>query len=257
VDFLLSWIQSPDVDGYRVLADRLPFLFAPAARQVPVDATADLASQAGLLLSDPDRVLPAGDASSIAWWWNAGTIGLLTRTSGDNLETALIEVALVVDDRTEQLADKDQTADGWREWLRISNSLNLREQPTIVTALSDVTTGAVADHAKPRTVRDVEFDFALPAGWQSAHDLATSGAERAFIDQFARQAHRDAGQSIPVPVVGFEAEDGIPIDFAWPDSKIAVCLDLDVDDRRVLEMAGWRVFPDDPDAVFAALREAA
>jgi hypothetical protein len=60
-----------------------------------------------------------------------------------------------------------------------------------------------------------------------------------------------------VPVVGFEAEDGIPIDFAWPDVKIAVCLDLDADERRDLESAGWRVFPGDPDAVFAALREAA
>ena len=57
--------------------------------------------------------------------------------------------------------------------------------------------------------------------------------------------------------MGYEAEDGIPLDFAWPDKRIAVCLDLDADERRVLEMAGWRVFPDDPDAVFAALREAA
>ena len=254
MDFLLSWIQSPDVDGHRVLADRLPFLFAPASRQFVIDATADLALEAGLLLLDPGRVFAAGNTSSVAWWWNAGTVGLLTRTSSDNLDAALIEVALVVDDRTERLADKDQTADGWREWLRISNSLNLREQPTIITVLSET---AVADYARPQTVRDVNFDFALPSEWQSAHDLATSGAERAFIDQFAQYAQGDAGQFIPVPVVGFEAEGGIPIDFAWPDSKIAVFLDLDADDRRVLEMAGWRVFPDDPDAVFAALKEAA
>jgi ATP-dependent helicase YprA (DUF1998 family) len=257
IDFLLSWIQSPDVDGHRVLADRLPFLFAPSSRQFLIDATADLAPEAGLLLFDPARVLPAGDTSSVAWWWKAGTVGLLTRTSGDNLDAALIEVALVVDDRTERLADKDQTADGWREWLRISNSLNLREQPTIITALSDVKAVTVADYAKPRAARDVNFDFALSSEWQSAHHLATSGAERAFIDQLAQYAHSDEGQFIRVPVVGFEAEGGIPIDFAWPDSKIAVCLDLDADDRRALEMAGWRVFPDDPDAVFAALREAA
>ena len=47
-------------------------------------------------------------------------------------------MALVVDDRTDHLADKDHAADGWREWLRISNALNLREQPTIITALTDV-----------------------------------------------------------------------------------------------------------------------
>ena len=51
--------------------------------------------------------------------------------------------------------------------------------------------------------------------------------------------------------------EGIPVDFAWPDAKIAVFLDLEADDPRVVEMAGWRVFGDDPDAVFAALKEAA
>jgi hypothetical protein len=39
---------------------------------------------------------------------------------------ARMEVALVIDDRTDELADKDQAADGWREWLRISNALVLR-----------------------------------------------------------------------------------------------------------------------------------
>jgi ATP-dependent helicase YprA (DUF1998 family) len=258
VDFLLSWIQSPDVDGHRVLADRLPLLFAPASRQFLIDAAADLAPAAGLLLSDPGRVLPAGDTSSIGWWWNAGTVGLLTRTSGDNLDTALIEVALVVDDRTEQLADKDQTADGWREWLRISNSLNLREQPTIITALSDVTTAAVVDHAKLRTVRDIEFDLVLDREWQAIHDQAISAAEQAFVEGFARLAQRDSEKPVPQPVVGWEAEEGIPIDFAWPGKKIAVCLDIDAGDRQVLEMANWRVFDgDDPDAVLEALRKAA
>ena len=85
----------------------------------------------------------------------------------------------------------------------------------------------------------------------------SSGAERIFIEELARHATRRRARSIAVPVVGYEAENGIPIDFAWPDARIAVCLDLDPDDRRVLEMAGWRVFPDDPDAVVAALREAA
>ena len=60
-------------------------------------------------------------------------------------------MALVVDDRTDHLADKDQAADGWREWLRISNALNLREQPTIITALTDVDTEA---GTRPREATD-------------------------------------------------------------------------------------------------------
>ena len=43
------------------------------AKLVSIDAKADLAPEAGLLLSDPGRVLPAGDTSSLAWWWDAGT----------------------------------------------------------------------------------------------------------------------------------------------------------------------------------------
>jgi hypothetical protein len=57
--------------------------------------------------------------------------------------------------------------------------------------------------------------------------------------------------------VGYETGDGLPVDFAWTDAKIAVFLDLEDDDPRVVEMSGWRVFGDDRDAVAAALREAA
>jgi hypothetical protein len=250
VDFLLSWIQSPDVDGLRALANHLPLMFAPAAQHFTMDPTADLAREAGARLLDPERITPAGDMASAAWWWSAGSVGCLTRTSGSTLE-----VALMIDDRTEELADKDQAADGWREWLRLSNALNLREQPTVVTAVSDASLQGMTEHAKHEPVPDK--DAALPTEWQLAHDSTISSAEQAFIEKLARYAMRDAAQSIAVPVVGYEAEDGIPLDFAWPDQRVAACLDLDANERRVLETAGWRVFPDDPGAVFAALRGAA
>ena len=56
-----------------------------------------------------------------------------------------------------------------------------------------------------------------------------------------------------MPVVGYETVIGIPIDFAWLDKHIAVCLELDEHSRRALESDGWRIFPDDPSAVAAAL----
>lgn len=254
VDFLLAWIQNPDVDGLRGLANQIPFLFAPSARHFQADATADLAGEAALLLLDPDRVPPAGDPGSVAWWWEAGSVGCLTRAK----KGAVLEMALVVDDRTDHLADKDYAADGWREWLRISNALNLREQPSIITALTDAEAAAGTDHAEPGIVRDIEFDLVLDGEWQSAHDLTVSVAEQAFVENLARLAQRDPEERVPGPVVGYEAEDGIPVDFAWPDKKVAVCLDIDAGDRQVLELAKWRVFDgDDPDAVLEALRKAA
>ena len=64
---------------------------------------------------------------------------------------ARLETALVIDDRAEHLADKEPAADGWREWLRISNALNLREQPTIITAITD---GKRRDSSWPGEARD-------------------------------------------------------------------------------------------------------
>ena len=56
----------------------------------------------------------------------------------------------MIDDRTDKLADKDQAADGWREWLRISNALNLREQPTIITAVTEASVHGVPDQREAR-----------------------------------------------------------------------------------------------------------
>ena len=253
IDFLLSWIQNPDVDGHRGLANLLPLLFYRTARQFSVDATADLAREAARLLLDPAEAPPAGDAGG--WWWSAGAVGLLARMSGPEISTALIEVALVIDDRAGKLADKDQAADGWREWLRISNALSLREQPTIITALTEASVQGVPDQAKHGTVQ--EKGVAFSPGLQSAWNLATGGAERVFLEGLGRRASRESAMGwLAAPVVGLE-EDGLPIDFAWPDERIAVCLDLDADTRRDLESARWRVFTGDPDVVFAALREAA
>ena len=213
IDFLLSWIQSPDVDGTPGAGESPPLHVRPDCPALHAWTPRQTwPREAALRLLDADRITPAGDAGTAAWWWSAGSVGCLTRTSGSTLE-----VALVIDDRTEKLADKEQAADGWREWLRISNALNLREQPTIVTSLTDASVQGVADQAKHEPVPDK--DAALPPEWQLAHDCTISSAEQTFIEKLARYATRDTARSIAVPVVGYEAENGIPLDFAWPDER--------------------------------------
>ena len=249
VDFLLAWIQNPDVDGHRALANQLPYLFLSGSRQFVLDSTVDLGREAALLLLDPDYAPPSGDQAGASWWWSAGSVGCLTRASGTVLETALI-----VDDRADHVANSDQGADGWREWLRISNVLSLREQPTLITALSDAEEQA-ADRVQPAPIRPSDSGFVLDQGWQSVWDQAFSVAEQAFVETIARG---DGEAPVLRPVVGYETEGGIPVDFAWPDQKIAVFLDLETEDPRIAELGrDWRVFGDDPDAVLAALKEAA
>lgn len=208
----------------------------------------------GILPNYTRRVTPAGDAGISAWCWTAGPVSLLTRASGEIFAMAQMDTALVIDDRADRLADQDQAAAGWREWLRIANALNLREQPITITAVTEDGGQGVPEQAKHAAVRDAVV--VLAPGWQAAHDNGTV-AERAVIEEFARLA---AAEPVPAPVVGHE-EDGLPIGIAWPEAKIAVFLDLadlDPDDKRELELAKWRVFPaSDPGAVLTALREAA
>jgi ATP-dependent helicase YprA (DUF1998 family) len=262
VSFLLDWLQDPDPGGRRALADYLPYLFAQGSRQLQLSPAADLTREAALLLADPHHEPASEDSTaanpaSMSWWWSNGTAGLLARATGEDFASLTIETVLVVDDRAETLADHDRSEDGWREWLRISNALVLRDQPTVITTLTDASVGAGEAGEKLRGVRKIEFDLVLDSDWQAARGLAESAAERAFLDGLAQATVTPQGSSLPAPEVGYETGDGLPVDFAWPDARIAVFLDLEDDDSRVLELPGWRVFGNDRDAVAAALREAA
>lgn len=236
--FLLAWIQNPDLQRYRALATRLPFMFAPGAQHLWLDPADDLTREAACHLADPHReALAGGGTATNAWWWSAGPVGCLTRMSDQVLETAL-----VIDDRDEALHENGH-ADAWREWLRISNVLNLREQPTSIAAVSDVLTQAVSHPAKAATSNSSRE---VPPEWREAWEQALEGGERSFLEEFAQLA-------LIVPCVGYEADGGIPVDFAWPDNRVAVCIEIGESDRRTLESAGWHVLPADPHAVAAVL----
>ena len=239
IDFLLAWIQKPDIQGHRVLANHLPLMFAPSARHFWMDPKDDLSYEAALHLIDPHREVPQSGTASNAWWWSTGPVGCLTRMSGQGLD-----LALVVDDRDEALR-KGHHADAWREWLRISNALNLREQPTWIAAVTEVLADTVPRAVKATSAGSSE---GLLPEWQAIRELALEGAERSFVEGLARLG------SIPVPVVGYETDGGIPIDFAWPDMHLAVRLEPDENDQHELESAGWQWVPADPAAVAAALR---
>src|SRR5699024_5304375 len=59
-----------------------------------------------------------------------------------------------------------------------------------------------------------------------------------------------------VPEWGFETEDGISLDFAWPPQKIAVLFEPEDDDEDLLRQAGWSLVSAQVDSVRSALDEA-
>ena len=253
VDFLLAWIQNPDVDGCRGLADQIPFLFAPSARHFQMDATADLAREAALLLLDPDHVPPAGDPGS---------------------------VSLVVGGRLGRLPHHGRKGQSskWRWWSMTGRIISLTRirRPTAGASGCASPTPSISGSSPPssphlptrrqkpgRTTRSrgsfgiLNLILYWKPEWRSAHDLPPAPRSGPSSRLSRGTLSGDAGTVSQVPSSATRQTDGIPVDFAWPDKKIAVFLDLDAEDPRVLELADWRVFGDDPDAVFAALKEAA
>lgn len=75
---------------------------------------------------------------------------------------------------------------------------------------------------------------------------ALSPAERSLLVELDRR-------HVIAPAIGWESADGIPLDIAWPDRRLAVVIDLSDADRTELEHEGWTLVAADPDAVTQAL----
>ena len=233
IDFLIGWIQDPQPAASERLANWLPlFLLSNAqARSVIDDQDAGAAARA-LLEGDP---LPAREGSE-DWIWRTATVALAT--VADPLTMAMT-TALVIDDRPEQLGEHQK--DAWRQWLRLSNLLNLRTAPTVITTVLQLSRGTSGPALRPPGADDVP----LTPGWQELYDNGTD-AERRLIVALARTGLEQ------LPTQGEETADGIALGLSWPLLHIVVDLHFDEGDRDQLS-AGWTLVAPDAEAVAAAV----
>ena len=136
--------------------------------------------------------------------WRDGALGI-----GIEQRHGAVHVAVVLDDRAESLTSDHAVA--WRRWLGIANALQLRDWPTVVTTVTRV----LAEVAAPVSAVTRRSDTApsLPAEWVDVHEQATSVEERELFTELAHHG------GIPVPTLGFEGPDGIPLDISWPDGE--------------------------------------
>ena len=73
-----------------------------------------------------------------------------------------------------------------------------------------------------------------------------SAAEKALIESLA-----SAGA--PIPTLGHETKEGLPIDISWPEHLVAVDLDLNDEDRDELRQEGWTLVDADPETILSTL----
>src|SRR5699024_8888258 len=123
IDFLLHWMASPDREEMRRLADWLPmFAIGPDVAAYQVPAGESLPTAVASLLDGAE--LPVADSPlDGVWLHRTGSFVLAARITQP--ATMTTEVLAVLDDRT---VGEDH-ADAWREWLRVSNLLSLRQAP--------------------------------------------------------------------------------------------------------------------------------
>ncbi|WP_068403108.1 DEAD/DEAH box helicase [Kribbia dieselivorans] len=229
IDHLTAWISNPDKDATSALAEALPLLLLGQGARGRSDGSRSLVACAKEF-ADTNRVPEEGDRS--LWTWRSDTLTVVARNAHENGEAT--EIAVVLDDRPDQLGQEHRQA--WQDWLRLSNLLNLRLQNAYITAYSLADSARITSAAEPT---------ALPEPWESLRNEATGDEQELLVDL--------AHAQIAVPVLGFETADGIPIDLAWPDQRVAVPLSLDEGAKLELVAEGWRLVEADVPAISAAL----
>lgn len=232
VDWLLAWITDPRPDRTTTVARAVPAMVQGPSTVLADDAPLASAAHAHLLgLASPET------GSRTVHVWHSGACALAVEPVGQSLRAAL-----VLDDR-DAVLDAGH-ADAWREWLRLSNALALRDWPTVITTTSLVRQEqtSTASDTGPALSADI------PAEWQSVLDETASQSERALVLTLAQA-------NLPLrPTIGDEGPDGIPLDVAWPSHKVvARTADMSEQDRDDLTAAGWQVVDPTVDAITAAL----
>ena len=218
VDWLVEWITAPAPEETRVTARAVPMFLLGSATPLTVAKDCALETVASDALTG--AATPTG-ARPVAVWRDGPVAAAIELVAG------LVRVAVVLDDRPASLSGTH--ADGWRWWLRLSNALALRDWPTVITTTTLV--GAGVDVAPTPTA-----DGDLTPAWLQVVRDARMGVERETVRALA------AAPGVAVPVLGFEGPEGIPVDIAWPQARLAIAVDgMPEADRDDLRAAGWTV----------------
>lgn len=239
---LMDWMLDPDNAQTRwaAIATTLPVLTAaPFGNFGPTAETPEALVQRAVDVVEGSRSGPG--ASEDTWHLVRDGVVMVTRYDSD---TGSASVVLLVDDRPDTLA-RDGFPAAWRTWLHLSNLLG----PAVTGGQVEIIAHSIAEQTVADHFDSVEelFSSVLASGWSEAAEFANP-AERDLLTELAGLG------GIPVPEMGPDLADGIPVNMVWRDARVVVALDLTEDDVAALKSDGWTIVDPDPRAVEAALK---
>jgi hypothetical protein len=242
IDWLEAWMTNPDQENLRKAARAVPLAFTQGSQPVSLKANEPLALAAARALSDTGEQTAISDDLSerSVIVWRQGHLAAAIEFLGDQR----MAVSLVVDDDIATLTRADD--DAWRNWLRFSNAMALRDWPTTVTARSLVEDGQLNE--TPASQGPITAQ--LPEQWRYLMNGA-SEIERALLGLLAEH-----GIQSP-PQLGEEGPEGIPLDLSWDKQKVVIEAEpMLAEDRLELVKNGWTVLSNTTDTIVADLKQA-
>ena len=245
LDVLLAYMERPHDAGRQALADAMwmPFVIGATTRVAPSPDVPATAVVRDLLLTGGCAKVAGSPHTT---WWSHGSTGVLTAV--DTSVGTAKEVVVTIDDSAAALAE-DSHRRAWTRWLQVSNAFAWSHVPLTITATS-LAESPQAARAPGQVAGREPVATALPGAWADLADLLVGGPLEARL-----VADLAAVDILPVPRYGAEVGDGIPVDFAWPDARVAVLLDPVADDVADLTDAGWLVVEPDAAAIAKAVSE--
>ena len=248
LDFLVAWIQQPHHAPRTALADAVWLLLAsqPDITNLQVDIAEHVAADLARSLLNGGAV-PTSTDSHAGVWWRQGHAGILTVV--DTQHNIPVETVVALDDSHEAVSSADHAA-SWRRWLQLANSLAGCGYPVTLAATSaeDVgARGAVAQSPSSAAGGTAAAAVDLSPAWAALSLEVLTPEEQDLVTALA-------DEGVGEPDYGAEVGDGIPVDFSWPEVKVAVLDDTDEDTERELAAEGWVVVRANVEAIVEALK---
>lgn len=234
---LMEWIQNPDgaEPRWTKVADALPMLMRPMAELVPAVESAEQLSHRAAAVMDGQATEGGPDMET--WQWVASHVVMLSRRKG-----LAIETVLMIDDRSAAVESQGYDV-AWKTWLGLSNLLAPRD----ISLYTSITTRTTVDHGEIASAPTVVGAPDIASAWVETIEFANEG-ERDLLLKLSTI------EGFPVPSVGAEIGDGIPVAFAWEAERVAVAPDLSADDLKELKNAGWTVVEASVDAILKGIK---
>lgn len=194
----------------------------------PLDALERFTSAVPLLLYSPENV----DADHVSRYVD-GPLSVGTQVLAGTPPTTHVNV--VLDDTEEAIASID-FSHAWHEWLTLSNALMLRSWPheTEIHSSTQLRKEKPAEQASERTSPATDTTFTT---WPTVvEELGSAVATPGRLELLTELATLGVSE----PQAGEEVgSQGIMVDLAWPESRVAVIFEPEPDDKDVLAEDGW------------------